>query len=288
MSTSPNTIVITGASTGVGRATAEALLRRGYRVFGSVRRPADAAELQQALGPQFTPLLFDVTDAAAIAAAVAQVQAALAGAPLAALINNAGVAFGGPLLYQPIEVVRQHFEVNVVGLVQVTQAFLPLLGARVGFTGAPGRVINIGSVSGQVAAPFVGAYVGSKHALEGLSATWRRELQLFGIDVVLIGLGVTRTPIWEKGIDLDQYRATPYYGPAQRFVQYVHKTIEEGLTPEYVARRLADIVEARRPKVRYAIVPDLWRAWIVPRLLPARWLDRLLGRGIGLLPQHRS
>ena len=288
MSQSPKTIVLTGVSTGVGRATAEALLRRGYRVFGSVRRPADAAELQGALGPQFTPLLFDVTDAAAVAAAVAEVQTALAGAPLTALINNAGMAFGGPLLYQPIEVVRQHFEVNVVGLVQVTQAFLPLLGARPDFTGQPGRVINIGSVSGQVAAPFVGAYVGSKHALEGLSATWRRELQLFGVDVVLIGLGVTQTPIWDKGIDLDQYRATPYYGPAQRFVQYVRRTISAGLTPEYVAERLADIVATRRPKVRYALVPDLWRAWIIPRLLPARWLDRLLGRGIGLLPKARG
>ncbi|RAK69426.1 SDR family NAD(P)-dependent oxidoreductase [Hymenobacter edaphi] len=287
MSTRPKTIVITGVSSGVGRATAEALLQRGYRVFGSVRRPADAAALQQALGPQFTPLLFDVTDAAAIATAVAQVQTELAGAPLTALINNAGVAFGGPLLYQPIEVVRQHFEVNVVGLVQVTQAFLPLLGARPDFTGTPGRVINIGSVSGQVAAPFVGAYVGSKHALEGLSASWRRELQLFGVDVILIGLGVTKTPIWGKGIDLDAYRDTPYYGPAQRFVRYVQQTIAAGLTPEYVARRLVGILESPRPRVRYAIVPDVLRAWVVPRLLPARWLDRLLGRSIGLLPKEQ-
>ncbi|MCC3158471.1 SDR family NAD(P)-dependent oxidoreductase [Hymenobacter sp. 15J16-1T3B] len=287
MSTSSKSVVITGVSTGVGQATAQALLQRGYRVFGSLRRPADAEALRGTLGPQFTPLLFDVTDAAAVAAAAAQVEAALAGQPLTALINNAGVAFGGPLQHQPIEVVRQHFEVNVVGLVQVTQAFLPLLGARPGFAGTPGRVINIGSVSGQVAAPFVGAYVGSKHALEGLSATWRRELQLFGVDVVLIGLGVTQTPIWGKGIDLDAYRDTPYFAPAQRFVQYVHKTIAQGLTPAFVAERLVGILEARRPKVRYALVPDLLRAWVVPRLLPARWLDRLLGRGIGLLPPRR-
>jgi NAD(P)-dependent dehydrogenase (short-subunit alcohol dehydrogenase family) len=283
MSPSP-TIVITGVSSGLGRAAAEAFVQRGYRVFGSLRRPADARQLQQALGPQFVPLLFDVTDAEAIQRAVATVTAALAGEPLAGLINNAGVAFGGPLLYQPIEVIRQHFEVNVLGLVQVTQAFLPLLGARPDFRGRPGRVINIGSVSGRVAAPFVGAYVGSKFALEGLSAAWRRELRLFGVEVVLIGLGVTQTPIWEKGIDLDAYHDTPYFAPAGRFVQFVDAKRRQGLRPEYVAGRLVQILETRRPKLRYTIVPNRLLDTVLPGLLPARWLDWLLGRGVGLTP----
>ncbi|RTQ48898.1 SDR family NAD(P)-dependent oxidoreductase [Hymenobacter gummosus] len=281
MSTSP-TIVITGVSSGLGRAAAEAFVRRGYRVFGSLRRPEDAQALQQALGPQFQPLLFDVTDAEAIATAAAQVAAALDGAPLAGLINNAGVAFGGPLLYQPIEVVRRHFEVNVLGLVQVTQAFLPLLGARPGFQGQPGRVINIGSVSGRVAAPFVGAYVGTKHALEGLSASWRRELRLFGVPVVLIGLGVTQTPIWDKGIDISAYHDTPYFEPARRFVQFVDAKRRQGLSPEYVAARLVQILEARRPRLRYTIVPNRLLDTVLPGLLPARWLDWLLARGVGL------
>ncbi|HEX8505252.1 MAG TPA: SDR family NAD(P)-dependent oxidoreductase, partial [Hymenobacter sp.] len=194
MQTSLPALVITGVSSGLGLATARAFLHRGYRVFGSVRTPADAARLRAELGEAFVPLLFDVTDVPAIAQAAAEVERQLGGEPLRGLINNAGIALGGPLQHQPMEEVRRHFEVNVLGLVQATQAFLPLLGARPGFRGRSGRVINIGSVSGQVASPFMGAYVGTKFALEGLTATWRRELQLFGVPVVLIGLGVTKTP----------------------------------------------------------------------------------------------
>jgi NAD(P)-dependent dehydrogenase (short-subunit alcohol dehydrogenase family) len=277
-------VVVTGVSSGLGQATAAAFLRRGYRVFGSLRTPADAARLQTELGENFVPLLFDVTDGPAIARAAAEVERQLAGQPLRGLINNAGIALGGPLQHQPIEVVRQHFEVNVLGLVQVTQAFLPLLGARPGFRGPAGRVINIGSVSGQVASPFMGAYVGSKFALEGLTATWRRELQLFGVKMVLIGLGVTQTPIWDKGIDLEPYRDTPYHGPAQRFLGFVNDTRAKGLSPDYVAGRLVSIMEVPRPRLRYSIAPDMVRSWIVPRLIPARLLDWLLGKGIGLLP----
>ncbi|ALD20536.1 SDR family NAD(P)-dependent oxidoreductase [Hymenobacter sp. DG25A] len=284
MQTSLPSVLITGVSSGVGLATAQAFLRQGYRVFGSVRQEADAERLRTELGEAFVPLLFDVTDAAAIVRAVAQVEHALDGEPLRGLINNAGIAFGGPLLYQPIDVIRQHFEVNVLGLVQVTQAFLPMLGAREGFQGQPGRVLVIGSVSGQVAAPFMGAYVGAKHALEGLTASWRRELQLFGVPMVLIGLGVTQTPIWDKGIDLEPYRDTLYHAPAQRFVRFINRTRKTALTPEYVAARLVHIMETPRPKVRYTIAAELFRAWIVPRLLPARMLDRLLGRSLGLAP----
>jgi NAD(P)-dependent dehydrogenase (short-subunit alcohol dehydrogenase family) len=284
MQTSLPSVVVTGVSSGLGLATAAAFLRRGYRVFGSLRTPADAARLQTELGENFVPLLFDVTDGPAIARAAAEVERQLAGQPLRGLINNAGIALGGPLQHQPIEVVRQHFEVNVLGLVQVTQAFLPLLGARPGSRGPAGRVINIGSVSGQVASPFMGAYVGSKFALEGLTATWRRELQLFGVKVVLIGLGVTQTPIWDKGIDLEPYRDTPYHGPAQRFSGFVNDTRAKGLSPDYVAGRLVSIMEVPRPRLRYSIAPDMVRSWIVPRLIPARLLDWLLGKGIGLLP----
>ncbi|ALW83826.1 oxidoreductase [Hymenobacter sedentarius] len=280
-------LVITGVSSGLGLASARAFLSRGYRVFGSVRTPADAARLQAELGEAFVPLLFDVTDGPAIARAAAEVAAQLAGEPLRGLINNAGIALGGPLLCQPIEVVRQHFEVNVLGLVQVTQAFLPLLGAQPNFQGRVGRVINIGSVSGQVAAPFMGAYVGTKFALEGLTASWRRELQLFGVPMVLIGLGVTKTPIWDKGIDLAPYRDTPYYAAAQRFAGYVSNTRDKGLSADYVAERLVSILETPRPRLRYTIAPDVFRSWIVPRLLPARLFDWLLGKGIGLLPAKR-
>ncbi|HEX8327065.1 MAG TPA: SDR family NAD(P)-dependent oxidoreductase [Hymenobacter sp.] len=288
MQTSQPAVVITGVSSGLGLAMARAFLSRGYRVFGSVRTPADAARLHAELSEEFTALVFDVTDGKAVLQAAGEVERQLAGQPLRGLINNAGIALGGPLQYQPMEVVRQHFEVNVLGLVQVTQAFLPLLGAQPNFQGQPGRVINIGSVSGQVASPFMGAYVGTKFALEGLTATWRRELQLFGVPMVLIGLGVTKTPIWDKGIDLEPYRHTPYHGPAQRFVGFVNRTRAKGLTPEYVAERLVGILETPRPRLRYSIAPDMVRSWIVPRLIPARLLDWLLGKSIGLLPANRQ
>ena len=283
MENSLPSLVITGVSSGVGLAAAQAFLKRGYRVFGSVRKPTDATRLQAELGENFVPLLFDVTDAPAVAQAAAEVAHRLAGQPLCGLINNAGIAVGGPLQYQPLATIRQHFEVNVLGLIQVTQAFLPLLGARPDFRGQPGRVINIGSINGQIAAPFVGAYVGTKHALEGLTATWRRELRLFGVPMVLIGLGVTDTPIWEKGIDLETYRDTPYYSSAGRFVAFVNKTRAHSLQPDYVAGRLVHILETPRPRLRYTIVPNLLRDWVMPRLLPARSLDWLMGWSMGLV-----
>ncbi len=146
------TVVITGVSTGIGFATAQVLIERGYRVFGSVRKPADGERVQRALGPAFTPLLFDVTDTNALPAAVAQVQVAVGEQGLAALINNAGVAGAGPLMHVPLQEVRQVFDINVFGLLAVTQAFLPLLGARGGATHAPGRIVNLSSIS---AAAFV-------------------------------------------------------------------------------------------------------------------------------------
>ena len=283
METTLPAIVITGVSSGLGLATACACVRHGYRVFGSVRQPADAARLQAELGENFVPLLFDVTDATAVAQAAAEVARQLAGQPLRGLINNAGIALGGPLQYQPLATVRQHFEVNVLGLIQVTQAFLPLLGARPDFRGQPGRVINIGSINGQIAAPFVGAYVGTKHALEGITATWRRELRLFGVGMVLIGLGVTETPIWDKGIDLETYRDTPYYASAKRSVDFVNRTRAHSLQPDYVAERLVAILETPRPRLRYTIVPNLLRDWVMPRLLPARALDWLMSWSMGLV-----
>lgn len=191
-------VLITGVSTGIGYAAAQAFTLKGYHVYGSVRRQEDAEKLQRALGPQFSPLLFDVTDHLAIADAAMKVEAEVGQEGLACLINNAGMSTSGPLMLQPLDDIRRQFEVNVIGLFAVTQAFLPLLGAQQNVTHPPGRIINISSVGGKVAAPFVGAYVGSKHAVEGMSHSLRRELQLYGIDVILVGPGPVKTAIWEK------------------------------------------------------------------------------------------
>ncbi|GAB4021793.1 SDR family NAD(P)-dependent oxidoreductase [Spirosoma koreense] len=275
-------ILITGVSTGIGYGAARQFIRRGYTVFGSVRTQADADQLQQEFGENFTPLLFDVTDAEAVHKAGALLAERLHGEGLGGLINNAGVAIGGPLQYQPLETVRRHFDVNVLGLLQVTQAFLPLLGARPDHPVQPGRILNISSVNGQVAIPFMGAYVGTKHALEGLSHSLRRELALFGIRVIIIGPGAVKTPIWQKGTDISAYKTTAYYPAMQWFRKQVEASEAGGLSIHAVGERIVDIYEKKHPNIRYALLPNKLTGWIVPHLIPDRVLDWVLGRMSGL------
>lgn len=277
-------ILVTGASTGIGYGAAKQFIRKGYTVFGSVRTTADADRLQTELGVNFVPLLFDVTDADAINAAVQLLTDRLAGSGLGGLINNAGIAIGGPLQHQPMEVIRQHFEVNVLGLLRVTQAFLPLLGAREGHPVRPGRIQNISSVNGQIAIPFMGAYVGSKYAVEGLSHSLRREVSLFGIEVVIVGPGAVKTPIWGKGTAIDAYEQTDYYPAMRGFLKQTQATERRGFSVEYLGERIVQIHETPRPNVRYAIVPQKLIGWTLPRLLPARTFDWLIGRISGLTP----
>jgi NAD(P)-dependent dehydrogenase (short-subunit alcohol dehydrogenase family) len=277
-------ILITGVSTGIGYGAAKQFIQRGYTVFGSVRSQADANRLKAELGESFIPLVFDVTDAGTVTKAAGWLAEHLAGSGLGGLINNAGIAIGGPLQDQPMDVFRKHFEVNVMGLVQVTQAFLPLLGARENHAVRPGRIQNISSVNGQVAIPFMSAYVGSKHAVEGISHSLRRELALFGIDVVIVGPGAVKTPIWGKGTDISRYQNTPYYPAMQWFLKQVESAEARGLSVDYLGRRLVAIHEATRPRVRYALVPNKLVGWTLPRLLPARAIDWVLGRVSGLKP----
>jgi NAD(P)-dependent dehydrogenase (short-subunit alcohol dehydrogenase family) len=191
-------VVITGASTGIGWATAKLLLDRGFRVFGSVRKPADADRLSGEFGANFTPLLFDVTDEAAVKAAAVTVRAALGGETLAGLVNNAGIAVAGPVLELSADQFRRQMEVNVVGPVIATQAFGPLLGSDPSLKGPRGRIVMISSVGGKNGNPLMSAYCASKFAIEGLSESLRREMMLFGIDVIIVAPGAVKTPIWAR------------------------------------------------------------------------------------------
>lgn len=281
-------VLITGVSTGIGYAAVEAFLARGYHVYGNVRKQADAERLQQAFGQHFTPLIFDVTDSAAIAAAAERVEAEIGKDGLACLINNAGFSTSGPLMLQPIDDIRFQFEVNVFGLMAVTQAFLPLLGAKENPGHPPGRILNISSVGGKISGPFLGAYSGSKHALEGMSNSLRRELMLYGIDVIVVGPGAVKTAIWDKpsATELGIYEHTPYAPMMVRFQKiFVGNATRKGLPAEVLGRRLVQIYEKRKPKTRYAIVPKPVNDWIMPRVLPARMIDRFIGKAIGLLKQ---
>lgn len=276
-------IVITGASTGIGFATAKALIDKGYRVFGSVRKEADAKRLVQELGKNFEPLFFDVTDEAAVKKEAARVEQIIRNEGLVALINNAGIAVAGPMMHLPLEEMRKQLEVNVIGLLSTTQAFLPLLGAKKNCVHASGRILNISSVAGKVSNPFMGAYCASKHAVEAISNSLRIELQLYGIEVVVIGPGVVKTPIWDKAeeFDIDSYKDTDFYPSGIKLKKYLLKMAEEGLDQAAFGKTMAEIIETPKPKVRYPLVYHKFQNWVLPRLIPTRMLNKIIGKRLG-------
>lgn len=281
MSEAKKHVLVTGVSSGIGYATVAQLLEEGYFVFGSVRNAADAERLVGELGQNFTPLLFDVTREEQIAAAAAHVADRVGEQGLWGLVNNAGISLPGPLSVIPASMVRQHLEINVMGVFNVTQAFLPSLGTLPHRSDAPGRIINISSVSGRIAYPFMGAYAASKHALEALSDSWRRELMLFGIDVVVIQPGAVQTPIWDKASSVSTEFSDSDYGTVLEKIDLL-ETKRKALPVEKVARIICRALRCRRPKARY-VVPDGWLvSWIGPRILPDRWLDWIIKRALGL------
>ena len=281
------TVVITGASTGIGHATAKLLLDKGFKVFGSVRKQADAERLRGEFGASFAPLLFDVTDEAAVLAAAREVRAALNGETLAGLVNNAGIAVSGPVLELSADEFRRQMDVNVIGPIIATQAFGPLLGTDAALKGPRGRIVMISSVAGKNGNPLTPAYAASKHAIEGLSESLRRELMLFGIDVIIIAPGPVKTPIWSKGqddVDMSSYKNSPYLPALQKVSAYMKHLETIGLPPERIAERVYDALTLAHPKVRYQIAPDRVRH-LMTAYLPKRMMDRIIAKRLGLLPQ---
>ena len=273
MKVTSKNVLITGISTGIGYGCAASLVNRGYKVFGTVRNEKDALKVKSDLGENLTPLLCDVTIHDQVSSMAAKLEDAIANEGLYCLVNNSGIAIGGPLQHQSMEDIRKQFEVNVFGLLQVTKATLPLLGAQKDASFGPGRIINISSAGGKMQAPFVGAYTGTKHAVEGLSGSLRRELLLYGIDVIVVGPGAVKTPIWDKGIKMEEYAHTDYARILKRFSKGAMKGAEKGLTIEYLGEQIADIVQSSKPKTRYAFVPQKLTNWTIPKMLPDRWVD---------------
>jgi NAD(P)-dependent dehydrogenase (short-subunit alcohol dehydrogenase family) len=279
-------VVVTGASTGIGWATAKLLLAKGFRVFGSVRKQADADRLKSEFGANFTPLIFDVTDEPAVLAAAREVRAALNGEKLAGLVNNAGIAVAGPVLGLSADEFRRQMDVNVIGPIIATQAFGPLLGADTSLKGPPGRIVMISSVAGKIGNPLTPAYSASKHAIEGLSESLRRELMLFGIDVIIVAPGPVRTPIWSKGqeaVDASRYQNSPYLPALQKATAYMQHLDSIGLPPERIAERVHDALTLPNPKVRYHTAPDTMR-YLLAAVLPKRTMDRIIAKRLGLMP----
>jgi len=271
-------VMVTGASTGIGRATAAHLVARGHQVFAGVRKPADADALTGDLGDRLVPLLLDVTDADQVAAAAREVELR-APEGLHGLVNNAGIAVGGPLEHLPIDEVRRQLEVNVVAQVAVTQALLPAIRRTTG------RIVFIGSLSGRVGMPMIGPYAASKHALEGLTESWRAELAPWGIRVALIEPGSIKTEIWAKGKDQADEMAEQL--PPEAVARYsdhiamVRSMVEAqdkaGIPPAKVARTVERALFSARWRPRYQVGLDSRGAAIISRVLPDRAKAATLG-----------
>lgn len=265
-------VLITGASTGIGYGAAKELIRRGYAVFGSVRKKEDADRVKSELGASFLPLLFDVTDAAAVDRALTEVKGQCNGQGLGGLINNSGINVPGPIELLSVEEIAYNFEVNVFGVLRVTKAFLPLLGAQNNHPSSPGRILNISSTAGKLAAPYMAPYAGAKHALEGISHAMRLEFMRYGITVIIIGPGAIQTPIWDKA-SLQRFEGTSYYDSLAKFYGKALAAGKEGMPLEECSRQIGDIFETEKPKIRYAIVQNKFFKWTLPTLLPQRALD---------------
>lgn len=286
-STPARNILITGASTGIGRAVAVDLAARGYRVFGSVRKPADAEALCAATPEGAVPieaLLFDVTDSEAIQAGAARLEELLAGEGLHALVNNAGVAIAAPLEYIPIEDFQLQMDINVTGVLRCTQAFLPALRR------ARGRIINISSVAGRLAFPLAAPYHASKHALEGFSDVLRLEMQRHGIEVVVIQPGAIKTEIWDtaahKSAQIRKNLSPEALEDYGRLIDQVGKAAANagatGDEVEVCADVVRKAIEAKRPRTRYIVGRDAKIGMFLRRIFSDRLMDRIVGKGMDL------
>lgn len=277
-------VVITGVSSGIGLYTAKKFAEQGFHVFGSVRKESDGVEAQKVIGDNFTPLLFDVTDHEGIQRGADQVKEIIGDSGLSCLINNAGIAVSGPLMLLSVEDYQRQFDVNVFGLIKTTQAFLPMLGARKDSPHPPGKIFNISSVAGKMVFPFMTPYSASKHAVEAISHGLRRELLMYGIDVIIIGPGAIKTPIWSKAEEVSEEVLQSDYGSiVSRFRKAFLKEEEEALPVEQLADKIYGIFKSGNPKTRYSILNKKFTKWILPHyVLSDRALDGFIKKMLKL------
>jgi NAD(P)-dependent dehydrogenase (short-subunit alcohol dehydrogenase family) len=273
------TVIVTGASSGIGEACALRLARGDFDVVAGVRNDEDA-ERAGALHERVRPVKIDVADEASVAAAAQEVG----GGPIAGLVNNAGISVTGPLEFVPLDEWRHQLEVNVIGQVAVTQAFLP------GIRAAKGRIVNIGSVGGKVAAPLLSPYAGSKFAMEGITDSLRRELRPLGVHVAIVEPGAVATEIWRKGtaaaeelLENAPPEAESIYGKLIAAIRaQAGKTTAEAIPPDEVAKVVEHALTADKPRTRYPVGRDAKMRIRAAGLLPDRVFDRLVARQLGV------
>ena len=279
----PRTVLVTGASTGIGRATAKRLANAGWDVFAGVRKPEDGESVKAESPDRITPLIIDVAEQVTIDAAAVTLDEALGDRGLNGLVNNAGITVQGPLEFLPIEDLRKQLEVNVVGQVAVTQAVMPHIRRTTG------RIVNMGSVGGRVAHPFLGPYNSSKFAIEAITDSMRKELRPWGIHVIVVEPGSMQTEIWDKGeqgaddmLERLGARGRELYGDTlAKLREYAKKAGERGRPPDAVAKVVEKALTTSRPRTRYLVGPDAKAQVVLSTILPDRGFDRVEARLLG-------
>lgn len=284
MAATPKSVVITGASTGIGAACALHLDKLGLRVFAGVRRQTDAEALKSKASSRLMAIALDVADSLSVSTAASAVAGAVGDAGLDGLVNNAGVVVTGPVEFLPLPELRRQLEINVVGQVAVTQAFLPLIRA------ARGRIVNMGSIAGRLATPFSSAYGASKFALEALTDALRLELAPWGISVSIIEPGAVATPIWEKG--MKNGAAMLAAAPPEALVLYAEALEAFKRTSEHAAKNAADPMDvaravehaltAAKPKTRYVVGRQARIGAAMALLVPDRMRDTMVAKAMRL------
>jgi NAD(P)-dependent dehydrogenase (short-subunit alcohol dehydrogenase family) len=277
-------VVITGASTGIGRACALSLDALGFRVFAGVRKTEDGESLRRVGSPRLTPIFLDVTDEESITEAVESISQDVGETGLVGLVNNAGVAIPGPLEYLPLEELRRQLEINLIGQLAVTKAFLPLLRK------ARGRIVNVSSLAGKLTTPFNEAYSAAKHGIEAFSDALRMELSPWGMHVCVVEPGTIATAMPKKLLrDADAVLSSlpaegrDRYGESyETYVRTLAEHAQSGSSPEVVARAVVHALTSRRPRARYPAGVPAGRMLTLYRLLPDRLLDRVILRFLGL------
>jgi NAD(P)-dependent dehydrogenase (short-subunit alcohol dehydrogenase family) len=283
--TDKGAVLVTGASTGIGRATALRLEQDGYSVFAGVRKQEDADNLSKAaVHDRITPVTVDVTEEPSIEAARTMIERVVGQSGLAGLVNNAGTANAGPIEHLPVEEFQKVIDVNLTGQYAVTQAFLPLIRR------AQGKIVFITSIGGLIATPFMSPYHASKFGLEGMADALRREVSPWGIRVVIVEPGSIATPIWDKGTE-EFERAEPGMGPeAKRLYgpqmdamkEAIRETADRGIPPEKVAKVISNAISSSRPRTRYLVGTDAKLMRRAKGVMPTRVFDRVIRRGLKL------
>ncbi len=273
------TIFITGISSGIGKAAAAAFLKRGDCVIGTVRDENSVSELKTQYPEKLLLVKIDLKNITSISE-LPEILNRLSIEKIDILINNAGVAIAAPFQFQDFSEITETITINVLAVMKLTQVLIPSLLKSEG-----ARIVNISSVSGKNGTPFLAGYCASKHAVEGFSESIRRELNIYGIKVILIGPGSIKTPIWDKGFEKIKslYEHTIYKDSFDRFISFAMNEKQKALDPEDVVLDLFDASFSSSPQIRYSPVPRKLLNWTLPRLLPTRYFDLVSCRALGLM-----